>query len=1162
MSIPPPPLPQFLVGIQKQVEEKEKENMKKKEIKYIGLKNQGATCYLNSLIQTLFMTPEFRSELFKWNFNPELNGSPEDSIPLQLQKLFYRLQEPLRKVEETKNLTKSFQWSSNDVYVQQDIQELCRVLFEAIELSIFLSNNNNNFIKKLYEGKTKSVIRCCECGYESFNTDTFMDLSLPIMNMFEGIYNKSLEMAFMNLIKPENLDGDNKYFCEKCNKKVKAEKYTSFENFPKILFLQLGRFYYDFTTEQRQKINDRVPFPLILNCNKFMKEYKDITYNENESEDDAYCLNDTKELIDKYLDEGNNVYELFSIVIQSGSANGGHYYAYIKSFEDGEWYCFNDGNVDFIDKNDIKNVFGEKFGDKISIYKSTNTAYYLSYRKIEKNEKKWDLSLDMKISDNLRDMCKEENIEIIENEKIEQEKKKFQKIGVNPNKVYGFFIYTEKNKDNINNNDIIEDNNNESGNENDIYIIEDENENDDKIIEYDFKVINLIGKQKTDELISEIYKEYNYSIETQQIIKFREFDSNHSKKGAYIEIPKDEYIGKFASSQSTSLFIQFPLFIKNKIYKYPKYDPTQIYLNIIKYPENIELTNNFDVGQIPKKKIKASTSDTLNNMTKKICDKIGYKYEDKNLYVIKKIKTNFGGEDNYYVINKDDLYSDKIIAMELLFNNSELYVEQIAKDEKSKWDKYLEKFKPKVAITFNNINPVISQKELTIFVNENETVLNIKKEIINVLNNPDEFNMDNIILKENDKKGKEIKDMNSTLEKYFVFNNCKIYIEKGTPLKLSEKELIIFFCEFDYEKFNFYPYKFSSIKQRLIIDENKTIKDLKNEIMKNIENIPELKDKFDKNKNHKSNILIRKINRDYPSKIFFEEQIIKKIIENDFDLSRNIRLCIQIIPEELFDTENIKGIKDKKIINNNILELSLRYFDFSTWNLTEPIELLIQNDITYEELCSILLKHYPHLDSYENIQIIKLVGGYKTYLDTMLKFKPYTLVEYLDSKIEKYPLFLNNDGKMLVIKDKRIEAKEPNEEIKKYGFEPLDEKISKNTINYKDINSNASSGGKVKQMIELFNKAEFDPVNRVHTDINYLKENKNKYKTKEKGIKIKIKMLENTENKEEKNEQKEEISDNNKNSDIKNEDKNKVNEKEEICDDINNIESEGIEPLI
>ena len=75
------------------------------------------------------------------------------------------------------------------------------------------NNNENNFVKKLYQGKTQSIIRCCECGYKSFNNDTFMDLSLPIMNMFEGIYNKSLEMAFMNFIKPESLDGDNKYFC-------------------------------------------------------------------------------------------------------------------------------------------------------------------------------------------------------------------------------------------------------------------------------------------------------------------------------------------------------------------------------------------------------------------------------------------------------------------------------------------------------------------------------------------------------------------------------------------------------------------------------------------------------------------------------------------------------------------------------------------------------------------------------------------------------------------------------------------------------------------------------------------------------------------------------------------------------------------------------------
>ena len=56
--------------------------------KYVGLSNQGATCYLNSLIQTLFMTPDFRRAMFKWKYDPLKDGEEEFCIPLQLQKLF------------------------------------------------------------------------------------------------------------------------------------------------------------------------------------------------------------------------------------------------------------------------------------------------------------------------------------------------------------------------------------------------------------------------------------------------------------------------------------------------------------------------------------------------------------------------------------------------------------------------------------------------------------------------------------------------------------------------------------------------------------------------------------------------------------------------------------------------------------------------------------------------------------------------------------------------------------------------------------------------------------------------------------------------------------------------------------------------------------------
>lgn len=56
---------------------------------YVGLVNQAMTCYLNSLLQALFMTPEFRNALYNWEFD---GVNETRSIPFQLQKLFLNLQ--------------------------------------------------------------------------------------------------------------------------------------------------------------------------------------------------------------------------------------------------------------------------------------------------------------------------------------------------------------------------------------------------------------------------------------------------------------------------------------------------------------------------------------------------------------------------------------------------------------------------------------------------------------------------------------------------------------------------------------------------------------------------------------------------------------------------------------------------------------------------------------------------------------------------------------------------------------------------------------------------------------------------------------------------------------------------------------------------------------
>lgn len=59
-------------------------------VNYVGLVNQAMTCYLNSLLQALYMTPEFRNALYNWEFDGLQLESK--SIPFQLQKLFLNLQ--------------------------------------------------------------------------------------------------------------------------------------------------------------------------------------------------------------------------------------------------------------------------------------------------------------------------------------------------------------------------------------------------------------------------------------------------------------------------------------------------------------------------------------------------------------------------------------------------------------------------------------------------------------------------------------------------------------------------------------------------------------------------------------------------------------------------------------------------------------------------------------------------------------------------------------------------------------------------------------------------------------------------------------------------------------------------------------------------------------
>ena len=59
---------------------------------HLGLRNQGNTCYMNSLLQVLYHVPEFRRAIYSLPTSTAAELGTSSRVVLELQRLFYRLQ--------------------------------------------------------------------------------------------------------------------------------------------------------------------------------------------------------------------------------------------------------------------------------------------------------------------------------------------------------------------------------------------------------------------------------------------------------------------------------------------------------------------------------------------------------------------------------------------------------------------------------------------------------------------------------------------------------------------------------------------------------------------------------------------------------------------------------------------------------------------------------------------------------------------------------------------------------------------------------------------------------------------------------------------------------------------------------------------------------------
>lgn len=183
-------------------------------------------------------------------------------------------------------------------------------------------------ISELFQGKLTSETRCLTCENTSQRDEPFLDLSVDLEQ------HSSVTACLRRFSEEEMLCERNKFHCDNCGGLQEAEKRMKIKRLPKILALHLKRFKYTEDLQRLQKLFHKVVYPYHLRL-----------FNTTDDAEDP-----------------DRLYELYAIVIHiGGGPYHGHYVAIIKT-QDRGWLLFDDEMVEPVDRNYVKNFFGDKPG--------------------------------------------------------------------------------------------------------------------------------------------------------------------------------------------------------------------------------------------------------------------------------------------------------------------------------------------------------------------------------------------------------------------------------------------------------------------------------------------------------------------------------------------------------------------------------------------------------------------------------------------------------------------------------------------------------------------------------------------------------------------------------------------------------------------------------
>ena len=351
---------------------------------FVGLANLGCTCYLNSIVQQLFMVPSFTNEILSIDspaIKEKTRGSKKKetvsggtsgydaNLLHELQRIFLQLKISQKRFLNPTSFCKTVHTADGrqiDFYEQTDCQEILTALLSQLEqcLRASASGDRSGLLDDHFGCELQYITKCCN-GHISRTPSIEKALGMTVQDTC------NLQESFDKFVEGEVMKDNNAYFCSQCNDKVSATRRQTIWKPPKQLILNLKRFEWNFETMIRKKINTRFEFDAVINIKEYMtfnwtgeseeEKERETANGQNGSSSRSRSKSNGKKKTTK-RSEDEYIYDLVGIVVHQGTADRGHYYAFIKNRGgDGgnQWYEFNDKNVI---KRDYQYIQKEAFG--------------------------------------------------------------------------------------------------------------------------------------------------------------------------------------------------------------------------------------------------------------------------------------------------------------------------------------------------------------------------------------------------------------------------------------------------------------------------------------------------------------------------------------------------------------------------------------------------------------------------------------------------------------------------------------------------------------------------------------------------------------------------------------------------------------------------------